>query len=82
MRDASEWPEAIEAGAARLRGRDADGIIAEVEVLLDAAVRYAAMAGASNPFGDGKTGRRIVEVLEREVGETLLVEHGCTRCAS
>lgn len=63
MRETTERPEGVAAGTARLVGTDADRIVAETERLLDDAAVYAAMARAHNPFGDGRSARRIVELL-------------------
>lgn len=63
MRETTERPEGIEAGTARLVGTDAGRIVAETARLLDDADAYAAMARAHNPFGDGKSVGRIVELL-------------------
>jgi UDP-N-acetylglucosamine 2-epimerase (non-hydrolysing) len=63
MRETTERPEGIEAGTARLVGTDAARIVAETERLLDDPEAYAAMARAHNPFGDGKSAARIVELL-------------------
>jgi UDP-N-acetylglucosamine 2-epimerase (non-hydrolysing) len=63
MRETTERPEGIEAGTAKLVGTDADRIVAEAERLLDDEAAYAAMARAHNPFGDGKSASRIVELL-------------------
>lgn len=61
MRDATERPEAVEAGTARLVGTRTDTITGAVaELLTDSAVR-AAMARAVNPYGDGQACSRIVE---------------------
>ena len=63
MRETTERPEGVEAGTARLVGTDADRIVAEAEALLDDPAAYAAMARAHNPFGDGKSCARIVDLL-------------------
>jgi UDP-N-acetylglucosamine 2-epimerase (non-hydrolysing) len=65
MRETTERPEGIEAGTARLVGTDAGRIVSEAERLLDDAQAYAAMARAHNPFGDGRSAARIVELLAR-----------------
>jgi len=65
MRETTERPEGIEAGTARLVGTDADRIVAEAERLLDDEAAYAAMARAHNPFGDGRSAGRIVELLAK-----------------
>ena len=63
MRETTERPEGVEAGTAKLVGTDADRIVAEAEHLLDDPEAYAAMARAHNPFGDGSSAARIVELL-------------------
>jgi UDP-N-acetylglucosamine 2-epimerase (non-hydrolysing) len=63
MRETTERPEGVEAGTAKLVGTDAERIVAEAERLLDDEAAYAAMARAHNPFGDGKSAARIVELL-------------------
>ena len=63
MRETTERPEGIEAGTARLVGTDSARIVAETSRLLDDPVAYAAMSRAHNPFGDGQSAQRIVDLL-------------------
>ncbi|WP_295631274.1 UDP-N-acetylglucosamine 2-epimerase (non-hydrolyzing) [Novosphingobium sp.] len=63
MRETTERPEGVVAGTAKLVGTDADTIVTEIFTLLDDKAAYSAMARAHNPFGDGQTARRIVELL-------------------
>jgi UDP-N-acetylglucosamine 2-epimerase (non-hydrolysing) len=63
MRETTERPEGVAAGTARLVGTDADRIVAEAGRLLDDPAAYSAMARAHNPFGDGRSAARIVELL-------------------
>jgi len=63
LRQVTERPEAIEAGTARLVGTDPERIEMETRRLLDDPQAYAAMAHATNPFGDGHAAERIVEAL-------------------
>lgn len=63
MRDVTERPEGVEAGTARLVGTDPDRIVAVVSELLDNPARYAEMARAHNPYGDGKAADRIAAIL-------------------
>ncbi|WP_068076569.1 non-hydrolyzing UDP-N-acetylglucosamine 2-epimerase [Novosphingobium lentum] len=63
MRETTERPEGVVAGTARLVGTDADRIVSEIFTLLDDKAAYSAMARAHNPFGDGQSARRIVELL-------------------
>ena len=63
MRDTTERPEALASGTVHLVGTDYDKIISEVSTLLDDAAAYEKMSKAVNPYGDGQTCRRIVDVL-------------------
>ena len=63
MRETTERPEGIEAGTAKLVGTDAERIVSEITRLLDDEAAYVAMARAHNPFGDGNSAARIVELL-------------------
>lgn len=67
MRETTERPEGVAAGTARLVGTSAERIVTEISTLLDDREAYEAMARAHNPFGDGQTSRRIVELLANEV---------------
>ncbi len=66
MRDATERPEAIEAGSARLVGTKVERIVAECEALLDQPHHHRAMSAVRNPFGDGLAARRIARDLMNE----------------
>jgi UDP-N-acetylglucosamine 2-epimerase len=63
LRDTTERPEVIHAGCAILVGTEQDRIVAEVTRLLCDSAAYASMAGRPNPFGDGKAGERIANLL-------------------
>jgi UDP-N-acetylglucosamine 2-epimerase (non-hydrolysing) len=60
MRDTTERPEAIEAGAAALVGTARESIVAHTTRLLIDRDAYAQMSRAVNPFGDGRAAERIV----------------------
>ncbi len=63
MRDATERPEALEAGTVKLVGTDHDKIVSEVSWLLDDIAYYDVMSKAVNPYGDGRACERIVHYL-------------------
>jgi len=63
LRDVTERPEAIEAGAAKLIGTDADRIYSETIRLIEEPKSYYHMSNAINPYGDGQAGQRIVQFL-------------------
>ncbi len=68
MRDATERPEGIEAGTARLVGTDIEAIAGELLLLLQDRSAYARMANAINPYGDGRAAERIADHLEHRFG--------------
>ena len=68
MRETTERPEGVEAGTAKLVGTETARIVTEIFTLLDDKAAYEAMARAHNPFGDGHSARRIVELLANEIG--------------
>ncbi len=63
MREATERPEGIEAGVARLVGTQRARIVAETTRLLCDPAAHAAMAQRRNPYGDGQAAARITRIL-------------------
>ena len=63
LRDTTERPEAIEAGTVRLIGTAEETVYAETKALLSDPAQYRAMSEATNPYGDGKASRRIVQTI-------------------
>jgi hypothetical protein len=63
LRDKTERPEAVAAGAARLVGCDPDRIVAEATRLLDDPEAYRQMAVPRPLYGDGRAAERIVDGL-------------------
>jgi len=68
MRENTERPEAVTAGAVALVGTDRSAIVAEVSRLLDDARGYESMARAVNPYGDGRAAERSVAAIEALLG--------------
>lgn len=66
MRDNTDRPEGIDAGTARLVGTAPERIAAETFRLLDDIAHYGAMSRAETPFGDGRAGHRIRNILRSE----------------
>ena len=64
LRDTTEREEAIESGCAKLIGTNKEKITKEVNSLLNNRRKYELMAKASNPFGDGNSSNRIVEICK------------------
>ncbi|MCP4421388.1 MAG: UDP-N-acetylglucosamine 2-epimerase (non-hydrolyzing) [Chloroflexi bacterium] len=65
LRETTERPEAMQAGVAKIVGADTGQIVNEVNRLLDDAAAHDDMAQAVNPYGDGRAGQRIIDVLLR-----------------
>lgn len=65
MRDTTERPEGVAAGTALLTGPRADAIITHASRLLTDPNAYRAMAGARNPYGDGRASHIIVDAIAR-----------------
>ena len=63
MRDATERPEAVDAGTVKLVGTDTATIVSEAFKLLDDEATYSLMARANNPYGDGRASERIIRGL-------------------
>ena len=64
MRDTTERPEALETGTIKLVGSNKEKIIKEVSNLIENKVEYQKMAKANNPYGDGKTSQKIVNIIK------------------
>lgn len=63
LRDTTERPEAVAAGAVKLVGTDFDRIVAEASRLLADPAAHRAMTGVPNPYGDGRAGERIAALV-------------------
>ena len=68
MRNTTERPEGVHAGTAKLVGTNSSTIIREVSKLLTDPHRYAGMANAINPYGDGRASGRIAGYLLHAFG--------------
>jgi UDP-N-acetylglucosamine 2-epimerase (non-hydrolysing) len=64
LRDETERPEVVEAGAARLVGRNPAAVLGHARELLSDPVAHDRMARARNPFGDGRASDRILKAVE------------------
>jgi UDP-N-acetylglucosamine 2-epimerase (non-hydrolysing) len=61
LRDNTERPETLDVGSNILAGTDPD------KILEAAKVSYAKTKTWTNPFGDGKTGLKIINILRNEL---------------
>lgn len=67
VRDSTERPEALEAGATKLIGTDTDRVVTEVSRLLVDKDAYAAMQIDSNPYGNGTASQQILSLVSQRV---------------
>ena len=63
MRQATERPEAVEAGTVELVGTEPEHIIAACSRLIDEPSHYKTMSDAHNPYGDGLASQRIADIM-------------------
>lgn len=63
MRDVTERMEAVYANVARLIGKSKSAILENVGELIENNNAYESMVAKSNPFGDGHSAERIIEII-------------------
>jgi UDP-N-acetylglucosamine 2-epimerase (non-hydrolysing) len=64
LRSVTERMEGVEAGTAKLVGTDQKTIVSETLELLNNKESYDRMSKAINPYGDGHSSKRIIEILK------------------
>jgi UDP-N-acetylglucosamine 2-epimerase (non-hydrolysing) len=67
MRETTERPEAVRAGAVELVGTSYDAIVSGVSLLLDDPAEYKKRQIDGNPYGDGRAAQRTVDFMLREL---------------
>ncbi|MEN5058243.1 non-hydrolyzing UDP-N-acetylglucosamine 2-epimerase [Sphingobacterium kitahiroshimense] len=65
MRDTTERPEAVKTGTVLLVGTDTDKIILEASKLLLDSAYYKQMSSLENPYGDGSSSEKIIDIIKR-----------------
>ncbi|REK55456.1 MAG: UDP-N-acetylglucosamine 2-epimerase (non-hydrolyzing) [Thermobacillus sp.] len=68
LRDTTERPEGIEAGVLELVGTNEEQVYAAARKLLTDRAAYERMAGAVNPYGDGRASERIAQAILHHFG--------------
>jgi UDP-N-acetylglucosamine 2-epimerase len=63
LREVTERPEAVEAGAVKVIGTDSDRIVSEVERLVYDEKGYRGMVSSVSPYGDGHAAEQIVQTI-------------------
>ena len=71
LREATERPEAVEAGVAKTVGTRRHVIVAEARRLLEDDKAYAAMAVGCSPYGDGRAAERIAAVVAATFAQSM-----------
>jgi len=69
MREVTERPEAVKAGAVKLVGADRRKIVSSAASLLSSEMAYRRMIIRRNPYGDGSTSQRITKIILERLGK-------------
>lgn len=67
LRTETERPEAVEAGTVKVVGVNENDIYKAASILVNNEEEYLKMAKATNPYGDGQSSKRIVDILIKEM---------------
>ena len=67
LRNTTERPEAVRAGAVRVIGTDAAAVSGAISQLCDDPELYARMAVPVFPYGDGQAAQRIVAAMRKRL---------------
>jgi UDP-N-acetylglucosamine 2-epimerase (non-hydrolysing) len=70
LRTVTERPDAVDYGTAKLVGLDEDRIFETTVQLIENEEEYKRMANAINPYGDGLSAQRTVQILKNFFGFT------------
>ena len=68
VRNVTERPEGVAAGALRLVGNDPDGLERSLRQVLEEPDLIASMAAAPNPYGDGRAAARVAAAVAWRLG--------------
>ncbi|MCK5762908.1 MAG: UDP-N-acetylglucosamine 2-epimerase (non-hydrolyzing), partial [Clostridiales bacterium] len=67
LRKETERPEAVEAGTVKIVGTNEMNVYETIKMLLTNDYEYQKMANAVNPYGDGSTSKRIVNIIKEAI---------------
>lgn len=79
LRDTTERPEGVAAGTLKLVGTDPQAVKEQMNALLSDPAKYAEMAQAQNPYGDGHAADRILDAIAKTIKWSLLASSNFTR---
>jgi len=71
LRDKTERPEAVAAGAVKVIGTETDTVLAETQILLDDPSVYHRMSIPQSPYGDGRAAERIVDSIRKAMHQCM-----------
>lgn len=75
LRETTERPEAVHAGCAMLVGSDKNFIVEKMsELTNENGSLYRSMAKSANPYGVGTAAKKIIKILENEMGTSVEAE--------
>lgn len=66
LRNVTERPEGVEAGTLRLVGTDKNTIVKAAENLIENNYEYEKMSQINNPYGDGNTAKKIMDIINKK----------------
>lgn len=72
MRETTERPEGVAAGSLKLVGTKEEDIYQTFKQLLNDKDEYRRMSEVKNPYGDGTASKRIADILESELFQSVL----------
>jgi len=73
LRTVTERPEAVKYGTVKLTGLDEKKIFATAKKLIEDKEAYKKMASAVNPYGDGLSSKRTVQIIKNYFGLSKVV---------
>lgn len=65
LREDTERPEGVMAGALKLVGTDTQNVVFETELLIKDELQYKKMAESTNPYGDGNSSEKILNIIAK-----------------
>lgn len=68
LRDTTERPEGVAAGTLKLVGTQTKDVLESMNELLVNQEKYQEMSNTLNPYGDGKSSKRILEAIRYDLG--------------
>jgi UDP-N-acetylglucosamine 2-epimerase (non-hydrolysing) len=67
MREVTERPEGVEAGAVKVVGTKREDIVGAAAALLGSKAEYDKMVITENPYGDGHAAEKITDVVMERI---------------